>query len=159
MPSYEYSHEHKAFVKECSRCKHVFIGAPTNEESIKIFALHFSFSNGRAQMADGFQSRCQNCNIHRRRQLGVTRTQVEEMFLDQRGMCAICMKDVSITIGASAEFHAHVDHDKTTGLVRALLCGSCNRGLGCFQHNTTFLSKAIRYLTKYNTIVMEPVNG
>jgi hypothetical protein len=40
----------------------------------------------------------------------------------------------------------HVDHSEQTGLVRALLCGGCNTGLGQFQESPTNLRRAADYL-------------
>ncbi len=48
--------------------------------------------------------------------------------------CAIC--------GAKGELL--VDHD-TTGLVRGLLCGRCNRGLELFEGNPELLGRAAAY--------------
>lgn len=56
-----------------------------------------------------------------------------EMFPDQDTAC-------------SKELDLHVDHNHTTGEIRGLLCGLCNRGLGSFFDDPELLSKAIQYL-------------
>ena len=55
--------------------------------------------------------------------------------------CNIC--------GSSEEgrgFKMNVDHDHETGIVRGLLCNSCNRGLGLLGEDN--LLKAIQYLNQ-----------
>lgn len=152
MPAYEYSLKQKAFVKVCSCCKTAFVGNTSVDESLVIFQADFGISNGKAQTADGLQSRCRMCNTRSRRELGITRSIIEEMFLAQNGKCDICTKDISIEKGAPADIHAHVDHDTTTGKVRALLCGGCNRGIGIFQHSPDILRRAVAYLEKHQVI-------
>jgi hypothetical protein len=57
----------------------------------------------------------------------------------QNGLCAICGKPPrSSRLG--------VDHDHKTNEFRGLLCEKCNYGLGMFDDNTEYLSKAIKYL-------------
>ena len=71
---------------------------------------------------------------------GITLEDYDRMFVDQDGLCAICRKD-----GGKA-FVLSVDHCHETGLVRGLLCGSCNFGIGQFQHDPALLASALAYL-------------
>lgn len=43
---------------------------------------------------------------------------------------------------------AAIDHDHKTGIIRGLLCGLCNMGLGSFRDNPEHLASAILYLNK-----------
>lgn len=40
----------------------------------------------------------------------------------------------------------HVDHDHTTGVVRGLLCFSCNKALGMLGDNETAMRRAVAYM-------------
>jgi len=62
-----------------------------------------------------------------------------QLFDAQEGLCAVCLKAV--------EGNLYVDHDHVTGLVRGLLCRTCNLGLGHFKDDTKLLLKAVNYLT------------
>lgn len=65
--------------------------------------------------------------------------QYQEMFETQNGVCAICSID-------KEDETLHVDHCHTTGKVRGLLCGCCNRALGLFKDSPEILSKAEEYV-------------
>ena len=58
------------------------------------------------------------------------------MLADRGGLCAICRTAPA----------AHVDHDHTTGAVRALLCFGCNGGLGRFKDSPESLHAAAHHL-------------
>jgi hypothetical protein len=66
--------------------------------------------------------------------------QVQKMLVTQAHKCAIC--DDPITFE-----DCHIDHDHKTNIVRGLLCGLCNRGLGQFRDSVKRLTAAIRYLS------------
>ncbi len=55
---------------------------------------------------------------------------------DQDGLCAICKDRVA----------THVDHEHKRGFVRALLCLTCNSGLGQFRDRPDLLRSAANYL-------------
>ena len=71
---------------------------------------------------------------------GLTPDGYKDLLEEQNGVCAICNR--------SQKSRLHVDHCHETGLVRGLLCGSCNRALGLMKDSTEFLLKAIQYLQK-----------
>lgn len=66
----------------------------------------------------------------------------ESMYKAQNGVCAIC-SDICTSGRRLA-----VDHCHKTGVIRGLLCGRCNTGLGWFKDRKDLLEKAIEYLDK-----------
>lgn len=60
-----------------------------------------------------------------RRRYGVTPEQYEELEAQQGGLCAMCDKPNWRPLV--------IDHSHETGLVRGLLCDSCNRLLGWYE--------------------------
>lgn len=75
----------------------------------------------------------------------ITPEDYDRMLTEQGGVCAICgSSDPKVRLGAK---FFHVDHDRETGKVRGLLCGSCNPALGAFQDDPVILQSAINYLS------------
>jgi hypothetical protein len=72
----------------------------------------------------------------------MTLADYDKIHAEQDGRCAICYQKQTTTM--------HIDHCHLTGKVRALLCGSCNRGLGYFQDDANILLAASDYLTKHS---------
>lgn len=72
---------------------------------------------------------------------GITLEQYDEMFEDQDGKCAICLKTVD-------SMNLCVDHCHKTGVVRGLLCHNCNRGIGLLQDSADTLRVAADYLER-----------
>jgi len=56
--------------------------------------------------------------------------------------CGICL----------SKHNLEVDHCHTTGKVRGILCGICNRGLGLFKDNPEYLTQACNYLKDSNEL-------
>jgi hypothetical protein len=79
------------------------------------------------------------------RAFGISKVTYDAMMEKQNGVCAIC---------GGVETHKYkgevrglsVDHCHTTGKVRALLCHSCNHGLGNFKDRSAVLRKAAEYV-------------
>lgn len=74
-------------------------------------------------------------------QYGITEQDYNRLLSKQKGGCGICHKPSKVKALA-------VDHDHEAGVVRGLLCGSCNNGLGRFKDSAKLLASAIDYLTR-----------
>src|SRR5580658_1161477 len=74
------------------------------------------------------------------RRFGISIEQWDAMLLACDGRCAICSEKFE------RPNEPHVDHCHQTGVVRGLLCHSCNSGLGHFRDNQQFLIQAASYL-------------
>ncbi|MGY1735648.1 endonuclease VII domain-containing protein [Geodermatophilus sp. SYSU D00684] len=83
---------------------------------------------------------------HLKRRYGITAAEADVMLVQQDGLCAICRR-------AAAQ---HVDHDHVTGAVRALLCFSCNGGLGQFKVDPEVLRAAARYVLHHRALQAAP---
>ncbi len=68
----------------------------------------------------------------------------DKMYNEQKGCCLICGLHQSEQTNRLS-----LDHNHETGQVRALLCHSCNVGLGHFRHRVDLLQEAVVYLRKY----------
>jgi hypothetical protein len=114
---------------------------------------------------DGHCNRCKICNIahskkhsdgvtreQRRRYemvhyYGITSEQFDALMVSQGGLCAICHGPPNMNKTL------FVDHHHTTDVVRGLLCGQCNTGLGYFKDDATRLIAAAEYLSNNAAII------
>jgi hypothetical protein len=78
---------------------------------------------------------------------GMTMDDYHRMLKEQGDKCDICGISVE-DYKKKSRIRFHIDHCHTTGLVRGILCGPCNTGLGSFKDSTTSLSNSITYLKK-----------
>lgn len=76
-----------------------------------------------------------------KRRFGITLEDYNKMFEDQKGCCKICN-----THQLDLKKRLAVDHCHTTGKVRGLLCGNCNRAIGMLNDSQELLLSAINYL-------------
>jgi hypothetical protein len=79
---------------------------------------------------------------HLKKVYGLTESQYSDMRDRQQGVCAIC--------GIVSQKPLHIDHDHSTGKVRALLCTKCNSMLGYARDSVEMLKKGIEYLEFYS---------
>lgn len=70
---------------------------------------------------------------------GITLDDYKRRLTSQGGVCGICHKPPK-------SIRLAIDHDASTGVVRGLLCGNCNRGIGMLHHDPALLRAAAEYL-------------
>ena len=84
-------------------------------------------------------------HYHLKARYGISAADAGEMLEAQGGLCAICGDRPA----------AHVDHDHLTGAVRALLCFTCNSGLGNFRDEPELLRLAADYLDRHEAAAVQ----
>jgi hypothetical protein len=82
---------------------------------------------------------CESCKKTRGklRRYGVDKTWLKATVLSQNGCCSICGEKTEKLV---------IDHCHSTNIVRGLLCGRCNTGLGQFRDDLDILASASSYL-------------
>lgn len=82
-----------------------------------------------------------------RRLYGLSVEDLERLYLEQDGRCAICRESVALRDGPQG---MHVDHCHRSGRVRGLLCPRCNHGIAKFSDDPYRLRMAAAYLEGSN---------
>jgi len=77
--------------------------------------------------------------VHRRSKYGIEPEDFQAMWDHQEGRCGICRISLK-------EVKTCIDHDHESGVVRGLLCDSCNVGIARFKENSLALLGAAAYL-------------
>jgi len=95
--------------------------------------------------------RCRDCLAEKgqesqQRRHGLTAQEFQVLLQKQNGRCAICGVREGHRSVRGRVCQLAVDHDHRTGLIRGLLCNSCNRGLGRFKDSVALIEAAARYL-------------
>lgn len=91
---------------------------------------------------------------HYRRTYGVGYHWVMAKLEEQSWRCAVC-DNQGFKMREDHISGLNLDHCHKTGKARALLCHNCNRGLGLFQDNPTYLRSAADYLEKHNELTTD----
>lgn len=96
----------------------------------------------------GYSRQCKTCNRRRYQvtKYGLTLEKYEEFIKKQESKCACCKKPLEDFCSGQGKKTICVDHDHNTGVVRGLLCGLCNTGIGALGDNIEGLKKALKYL-------------
>lgn len=99
--------------------------------------------------SDGLGSICKCCGpkrmraYHLKTKYNISVDQYETMCKAQDYKCAVCKKP---TISGR---RLAVDHCHQTGVLRGLLCPSCNSGIGKLGDSVDLLEAAIHYLKQF----------
>lgn len=82
-----------------------------------------------------------------RKRYGMGRVELEAMLAAQGGKCLLCERAVTWET-------RHVDHiDTPRGpVVRGILCGECNTGLGKFREDAALLRRAAEYVAAHSEV-------
>lgn len=89
---------------------------------------------------------------HLRHTFGIDAEAFAKLYDAASGKCQICGKLLAaIHRGEQAEGGEYpcIDHSKTCGCVRGLLCVRCNLGLGQLGHSISRLAEAVGYLERF----------
>jgi len=134
-------------MKQCNRCFREF-----PEESFP--------SNGTYKGRAMKRPECRECRkMHSRdyswrlkleKVFGITPEFYYEMLKMQNNQCAICSIEMEKT-----NKRLIVDHDHETGLIRGLLCDSCNLGIGKLKDSEELLMKAANYIANNKIEIKE----
>jgi hypothetical protein len=92
---------------------------------------------------ENHKKRMRNANL--KRKYGIGQEDYEKKLHEQNECCEICKRHIS----ELKQKKLCVDHNHKTGIVRGLLCPSCNRLIGVSIEKTEILKSAIKYLDKY----------
>jgi hypothetical protein len=132
-------------IKKCGHCQ--------EEKPITMFTKN-------KVSKSGYASHCLKCEAVRTRnkrkgnprsaretmlryKYGISEGVYLDLLMAQNETCKICKIHAS-----SLDKPLYVDHCHTTGLIRGLLCHSCNSGLGYFKDDIFRMEEAIVYLKR-----------
>ena len=96
----------------------------------------------------GYHHSCKDCMNKQKKETvynrlyGISFVEYNKKLEEQGGVCAICGNPP----GGKA---LAVDHNHTTGKVRALLCTKCNTALGLLNEEPILFERALEYLEYY----------
>ncbi|WP_181036225.1 endonuclease VII domain-containing protein [Arthrobacter sp. N199823] len=73
---------------------------------------------------------------------GLSGQDYDAMLVSQGGLCASCGQEPDNKNGF------HIDHDHDTGIVRSLLCHSCNVAFGMLREDPIRIGALLKYALK-----------
>ena len=93
----------------------------------------------------GLNDLCKSCRSvdDARQRYGLTSDNYAKLLEHQNGLCAICGLPES-----NKGRRLAIDHDHSTGVIRGLLCGACNKMIGLAYENPETLEAASDYIKR-----------
>jgi len=124
--------------------------SPAYREKCRVYSLEY----GREHREE---RRAYSKKLRLRRDYGMTIEMFTQMLVDQGGKCGICGVLMDPPARATKNSVAvTVDHCHDTGIVRGLLCYSCNLALGIFKDSLARVKAAVVYLEKTQSDQIAP---
>ena len=80
---------------------------------------------------------------------GLSVAEYDAMLSAQGSVCGLCHKAETHRSRNGEITRLAVDHDHATGSIRALLCHSCNVGIGSFYDDPELLIAAAEYVKRW----------
>lgn len=141
-----YAHKHTADGRAtyCMECQKADSRArrAASRERVKAW-------NAAAREREAPSARSVRMREYRLSRYGLTGEQYDEMLQAQEGVCAVCRQpEWFIDPRKGTPRNLAVDHCHSTGRVRGLLCGRCNRAIGHFEDDHEVLTRAAAYLKR-----------
>ncbi len=113
---------------------------PEQLEKRRTYQRNYYHTRGREKRRTNRLYVSHNKKANIKRKYGLTLDQMQQMYVSQGGLCAICkdkFKDKK---------DMNIDHNHTTGQVRQILCYLCNSLIGFAKEDVSRLEKAIDYI-------------
>lgn len=110
-----------------------------------VYEKHKKYNEINVEKVNGYKAKWLKENPDARRSAvlkynyGITLEQKIEIYILQKGVCAICTDSYE-------EPNLHVDHNHKTGKVRGLLCFKCNTTLGKLKEDLNIINNMINYI-------------
>lgn len=119
----------------------------------------------RRHRAEGYLTQCKSCVLEKNRiihakpknkqkiwenklqyRYGITKEDYDYLFQKQKGCCAICGTN-NPSLKSKKHKYFSVDHCHQTGLIRGLLCATCNTAIGLLGDCPETIARASLYLS------------
>ena len=154
--------------KRCENCKKDFplTEFHTNPRKLKRGTKIYYYSICKTCVSKNNNSPEGKDKYFRRTYKNFSHEKYQQILESQNNSCWICKCKVSDprnkvkpNLNENADLYFSVDHDHKTGIVRGLLCKSCNTSLGGFDDSKELLQRAIEYLEEKEKdfiIIYEP---
>lgn len=131
--------------KKCSICKSLKKINQFHKDKTKNGGRDHRCKDCRKLERNNHNIKFRNSNLKFR--YNITLDDYNILFKKQKGLCKICRKSESLKYKNNIT-NLSVDHCHKTGKVRGLLCRKCNKAIGLFKENISYLQRVIKYLEK-----------
>lgn len=91
--------------------------------------------------------RLRDYNSALKKRYGISLAEFNEMWAQQQGRCACCNREMRR--GGQENLSSCVDHDHSTGKVRAILCAGCNVAIAHLGEDPIRCEQAAAYLRQH----------